>query len=98
MAADDRKRRILAHLKESTNGTQYISPKKTSKPTPTPSPTPSPPPPSQPTPTLKLTSENDRKRRIMIHVQSSSGDFGNFSLNDETRKKKIEDHIRKSLS
>ncbi len=33
MAIDDRKKRILEHLKKSTDGTQYISPQKTSEPT-----------------------------------------------------------------
>lgn len=99
MAADDRKQRILQHLKQSTDGTHYISPKKTTKPIvpPTPPPTPTPPTPvSQPTPKPPLGDE--RKRRIMTHVKSSSVNFGEFSLKDEAKKKKIEDHIRKSLS
>ncbi|MEA5533715.1 hypothetical protein [Crocosphaera sp. XPORK-15E] len=91
MAVDDRKKRILEHLKQSTDGMQYVAPKQTSEPSGTPSPTPIP----QPTPTPL---GNDRKQRIMTHVNSSSGDFGKFSLTDDKRKKKIEDHIRKSLN
>ena len=37
---DDRKKRILEHLKQSGDGTAYISPKKTSQQTPAPEPTP----------------------------------------------------------
>ncbi|MEA5511498.1 hypothetical protein VB715_17130 [Crocosphaera sp. UHCC 0190] len=91
MAVDDRKKRILEHLKQSTDGMQYVPPKPTSEPPPTPSPTPIP----QPTPTPL---GDDRKRRIMNHVNSSSGDFGDFSLTDKNQKKKIENHIRKSLN
>ncbi|WP_035798259.1 hypothetical protein [Crocosphaera chwakensis] len=93
---NDRKKRILEHLKHSTNGTQYISPKKTSKPTPTPSPIPEPTP--EPKPVLKPTLKQERKQKIMAHVNTSSQNFGSFSLEDHNKKKKIEEHIRKSLS
>ncbi|MGK7958819.1 MAG: hypothetical protein AB4063_26700 [Crocosphaera sp.] len=93
---DDRKKRILEHLKQSTDGTQYISPKKTTEPTPTPPPTPEPSP--EPKPVLKPTLKQDRKQKIMGHVNRSSENFGSFSLKDDSKKKKIEEHIRKSLS
>ena len=110
MAINDRKKRILEHLKQSTDGTEYISEKKTSKTTTspvtaseaapevpssavtTPKPTPETPPVSKP-----VLKEN-RKQKIMSHVNSSSRNFGTFSLKDEGKKKKIEEHIRKSLS
>lgn len=98
MAADDRKRRIVEHLKRSTDGMQYITPKKSTQPTPTPSPLPTPEPQPTQTPTPTPPTRNERKRRILAHVQSSSGDFGDFSLSSDQRKKQIEDHIRKSLS
>ncbi len=100
MAADDRKRRILEHLNRSTDGMQYIKPKKSTQSTSTPTPTPVPKPEPQPTPTPVPTPPkvSDRKRRILNHVQSSSGDFGDFSLSSDKRKKQIEDHIRKSLN
>ncbi|MDJ0598150.1 MAG: hypothetical protein QNJ37_04840 [Crocosphaera sp.] len=93
---NDRKKRILEHLKQSTNGTQYISPKKTSEPTPPPSPKPEPIP--EPQPVSKTTPKDDRKQKIMGHVNRSSENFGSFSLKDDSKKKKIEEHIRKSLS
>ncbi|ACB52654.1 unknown [Crocosphaera subtropica ATCC 51142] len=93
---NDRKKRILEHLKQSTNGTQYISPKNTSNPTPTPPPTPEPIP--EPKPVSKPTLKEDRKQKIMAHVNTSSQNFGSFSLKDDSKKKKIEEHIRKSLS
>ncbi|CCQ50860.1 hypothetical protein WH8501_07825 [Crocosphaera watsonii WH 8501] len=107
---DDRKKRILEHLKQSGDGTAYISPKKTSQQTPAPEPTPE----KTPEPTPETTSEqktspeplpvskpmvkDDRKQKIMAHVKSSSANFGKFSLEDDSKKKKIEEHIRKSLS
>lgn len=96
MAINDRKKRILEHLKQSTDGTSYISPKKTSEPTPTPLPTPEPTP--EPKPVAKPTLKEERKRKIMTHVNTSSQNFGSFSLKDDSKKKKIEEHIRKSLS
>ncbi len=96
MAMNDRKKRILEHLKQSTDGTHYISPKKTSKPTPTPPPIPEPTP--EPKPVAKPSLKQERKQKIMNHVNTSSQNFGSFSLKDDNKKKKIEEHIRKSLS
>lgn len=119
MAAGDRRKKILEHLAQSTNGTRYDLSQKRAKP----SITPTPPTVEIPTPsssvesstsTPSLTSSTpstpaistysftpitiqDRKRRIMSHVKSSSGDFGDFSLNPEQRKRQIIEHVRKSL-
>ncbi|MDJ0842871.1 hypothetical protein [Crocosphaera sp.] len=93
---NDRKKRILEHLKQSTDGTQYIAAKKTSEPVPPPPPTPEPTP--EPKPVSKPTLKQDRKQKIMGHVNRSSENFGSFSLKDDSKKKKIEEHIRKSLS
>jgi hypothetical protein len=97
MAIDDRKKRILEHLKQSTDGTQYISPQKTREPTSPATPT-TPPPTPETKPVSQPIVKEDRKQRIMTHVNSSSGNFGNFSLKDNGKKKKVQDHIRKSLS
>ncbi|MGK7938666.1 MAG: hypothetical protein AB4062_00610 [Crocosphaera sp.] len=110
MAINDRKKRILEHLKQSTDGTEYISVKQTvntkTSPITTPQQTPETvaSPDTTPEPTLKsepvskpIVKEN-RKRKIMSHVNNSSSNFGTFSLKDESKKKKIEEHIRKSLS
>ncbi|MDJ0658887.1 MAG: hypothetical protein QNJ42_05290 [Crocosphaera sp.] len=93
---NDRKKRILEHLKQSTNGTQYIAPNKTSEPTPPPTPIPEAKP--EPKPVSKPSLKGDRKQKIMGHVNRSSESFGSFSLKDDSKKKKIEEHIRKSLS
>lgn len=100
MATDDRKQRILEHLKRSTDeGMLFISPKTSTQPSQSSSqPTPPPKPVSQPKAIATPLSRDERKRRIMTHVKSSSGEFGDFSLSSEERKKKIEDHIRKSIS
>ncbi len=105
---NDRKKRILEHLKQSTDGTNYISPKNTSTPTPTPPPTPEATPEvipevsleatPEPKPVSKPTFKDDRKQKIMSHVNQSSKNFGSLSLKDDSKKKKIEEHIRKSLS
>ncbi len=96
MAINDRKKRILEHLKQSTDGTQYISEQKTSKTVPPPVTTPDPTP--DPTPVPQPVIKEDRKQKIMSHVNRSSSNFGTFSLKDDSKKKKVEEHIRKSLS
>lgn len=91
---NDRKKRILEHLKQSTDGTQYISPKKASTPEPVSTPEPKP----EPKPVVKPNFKQERKQKIMNHVNTSSQNFGSFSLKDDSKKKKIEEHIRKSLT
>ncbi|MDJ0508257.1 MAG: hypothetical protein QNJ64_03215 [Crocosphaera sp.] len=112
MTINDRKKRILEHLKQSTDGTQYISVKQTSKTTTSPIAAPetlespettpenleSPETTPETEPVSQPVIKDDRKQKIMSHVNSSSSNFGNFSLKDENKKTKIEEHIRKSLS
>jgi hypothetical protein len=121
MAAGDRKKKILEHLAQSTNGIRYDFSRKKAKSSisPTPSqpveiPTPSSPlgesstsTPALASPTISTATisnpsftpltKRDRKRQVMNHVKSSSGDFGDFSLNPEQRKRQIIEHVRKSL-
>jgi hypothetical protein len=96
MAADDRKKRIMEHLSRSLGGLKFTSPKKTREPS-APS-VPPPPPPTTPEPAPIVPKVIDRKRRIMEHVNRSSADFGDFSLEEKERKKQILDHIRKTQS
>ena len=111
---DDRKKRILEHLKQSADVSSYISTKKTSKTKATPPATPEPTstvetsPEAEKTPEVETSPEplpvskpivkDARKQKIMAHVSSSSANFGKFSLEDDGKKKKIEEHIRKSLT
>ncbi|MGK7931357.1 MAG: hypothetical protein AB4041_07980 [Microcystaceae cyanobacterium] len=103
MANDDRKQRILQHLKESTAGVQY-SAKKTTKPSPEPFPSVVEPNPSlsvvepKPSPVVVPPVVQTRKQKVMNHVKLSSEKFGDFSLDTpDSRKKQIEDHLKKSL-
>ena len=103
MSSADRKRRILDHLNKSVEKSEFLTPNPP-KPATTelssfgtedikvPEPIPAPvvePPPSR---------QTDRKRQVMTHVNQSSGDFGDFSLSSEADKKKVLNHIRKSLT
>lgn len=98
MAADDRKRRILQHLSLSSD---IIKPKQvtsrvSAEPiTPEPEIAPEPP---KTIPNQK-TNKEERKRRILNHLKSSSSDFRLSSLESQEsqRKQKIKDHVRKSL-
>jgi hypothetical protein len=100
MAADDRKRRIMSHLAQSSDGMKYISPTKNTQsksttpaiPDPLPKVTP------EPTPIAPRVKAGDRKRRIMDHVNQSSANFGNFSLDEKEHKRQVMEHVRKSLS
>lgn len=98
MATDDRKRRIMEHLAESSGG-KVIKAKKTTKPetpiAPKATPAPTPPPAPEDTSMLPKMKMNERKRKVMNHVNYSSN-FGDFSLEDKGRKKKVMDHVRKS--
>jgi hypothetical protein len=87
MASEDRKRRIREHLARSADGIKF-----TSSSTPAPAPTPAPiTPPPEPIPKME-----SRKRDVMDHLSLSSSEFGDFSLSEEARKKRILDHVRKS--
>jgi hypothetical protein len=86
MASEDRKRRIREHLARSADGMKFTST------TPAPAPTPAPiTPPPEPIPKME-----SRKRDVMDHLSLSSSEFGDFSLSEEARKKRILDHVRKS--
>ncbi len=87
--ADDRKQRILNHLKQSSGGNFY-APRRT--------PSPETPPPSLPDPTPVAPPVINRKQQIMVHLKQSSRNFGEFSLDTpEKRKQQIKDHLKKSL-
>jgi len=96
----DRKRQILEHLKKSSDTLKLI-PQKTIIKTETeeilPVPVVSIPEPV-PQPSVTKSKTEDRKRRILSHVNQSSGEFGSFSLSKEAEKKQIQEHLRKSLS
>jgi len=96
----DRKRRILEHLNKSSDTLKLI-PQKTIIKTETAEILPTPPVPApEPAPQVSVTKSKteDRKRKILSHVKQSSGEFGSFSLSNESEKKQIQEHLRKSLS
>jgi hypothetical protein len=96
----DRKRRIFEHLNKSSDTLKLI-PKKTIIKTETEEILPTPPVPApEPAPQVSVTKSKteDRKRKILSHVKQSSGEFGSFSLSNESEKKQIQEHLRKSLS
>jgi hypothetical protein len=96
----DRKRQILEHLKKSSDTLKLI-PQKTIIKTETEEILPTPPVPvPDPVPQISVTKSKteDRKRKILSHVKQSSGEFGSFSLSNESEKKQIQEHLRKSLS
>lgn len=96
----DRKRRILEHLNKSSD-TLKLTPKTTSIKTEAeeiPIVTPDRVPELMPEPSVTKSKIEDRKRRILSHVSQSSGEFGSFSLSNESEKKQIQEHLRKSLS
>lgn len=98
----DRKQRILEHLNKSSDILKSPPLKSAStteiEEVPTITITPDRVP--EPVPQVSVTKSKaeDRKRRILSHVSQSSGEFGNFSLSNETEKKQIQEHLRKSLS
>jgi hypothetical protein len=97
MATDDRKRRILDHLSQSSRNADYI-PK---KPFAGIEPAPLLPEPVAPTPVPAAAPKvkaKDRKRRIMEHLSMSSKEFGEIvsTSDEEKRKRKIQEHIRES--
>lgn len=98
MAADDRKRKILDHLSLSAGGIKYTS--STSQRNPTT---------SENTPTLPklektftppspLPKVENRKRRIIDHLNLSSNDFKSVvDDSDNQKKQQIQAHLKKSL-
>ena len=95
MATDDPKKRIMEHLAKSSDTMKSVSVKKTTKPKPSAPLTPPPPETASPEPTpVKV----DRKRQILDHVNRSGSDVGKFSQSEEQRKKRIQEHVRKSKS
>ncbi len=96
MAASDRKRRILEHIKRSSGGIQYASASQEMPASPEISALPPPPPTPEPPPP-KLTAR-EQKQRIINHTKLSSGEFGDFSVSGEQRKRQIEEHLRKSIA
>ncbi len=103
----DRKKKILDHLAKSsdilkTPVAKPISPVPsesvaTSAPI-IPDPEPTPPPTVTKPSTVSKSESSDRKRRILAHLNQSSSDFGDVLKSDEPDKKRIQDHLRKSLS
>ena len=96
---DERKKRIMEHLGKSSDTIKSVSVKKTTKrntpPTPPPVATPSAPDTASPQPNpVKV----DQKRRILAHLSRSGSDVGKFSESEEQRKKRIQEHVRKSKS
>ena len=96
----DRKRRILEHLNKSSDTLKLI-PQKTVIKTEIEEILPTPPvlvPEPAPQVSVTKSKTEDRKRKILSHVKQSSGEFGSFSLSNESEKKQIQEHLRKSLS
>ncbi|MDY6785992.1 MAG: hypothetical protein SW833_26170 [Cyanobacteriota bacterium] len=86
MTADDRKKRILAHLARSSDNFNLGLPKRPSETAaPAPAPTPAPAP-----------KTDSRKQNIMTHLERSGGNVKTFSLSSQRRKSQILNHIRQS--
>jgi hypothetical protein len=97
MINGDRKKRILEHISRSSELNLAPSPKTSKSPTSEKANTPEV---TSPTPEISPMTENppqQRKREIMSHLNRSSADFASFSLSSESRKKQIQEHIRKSI-
>ena len=100
MANSDRKRRILDHVTQSADGLKFLNTNlKSAAPEPeTPPPIVEPPPIAPPPVSITKVSSEERKRRILNHVTQSSGEFGSFSLDpSESEKKRVLEHLRKSV-
>ena len=96
----DRKRRILEHLNKSSDILK-LNPLKSALKTEieeVPPVTPDRVPELVSEPSVTKSKIEDRKRRILSNVNQSSGEFGSFSLSNESEKKQIQEHLRKSLS
>ncbi|MDJ0799604.1 MAG: hypothetical protein QNJ51_22785 [Calothrix sp. MO_167.B12] len=96
MSANERSRRILEHLKKTSNvKMKFTSPRlKLSEPAPVKE-TPAPPPP--PTPTTPKKPEN-RKKQVMEHLTRSGTNFDLSSASSGRRKQRIQEHIRRSIN
>lgn len=103
----DRKKKILDHLAKSSDilKTPVAKPSSplSSESVPTsapiiPDPEPTPPPTVTKPSTVSKSESSDRKRRILAHLNQSSSNFGDVLKSDEPDKKRIQDHLRKSLS
>ncbi len=88
MAANDRKKRIMEHLKL-TGNLNFKRRSPSSKPETSPTPIT----PTTPTPPI---SPNSRKKRIKEHLARSSANFNCFSLSSQQRKQQIQEHVRLS--
>jgi hypothetical protein len=100
MATSDRKRRILDHVIQSADGLKFLNTNlKSAAPEPeTPLPIVELPPIAPPPVSITKVSSEERKRRILNHVTQSSGEFGSFSLDpSESEKKRVLEHLRKSV-
>ena len=96
----DRKRRILEHLSKSSDSLK-LTPQKSSLTTEAEeilTVTPDRVPELMAEPSTAKSKIEDRKRQILSHVNQSSGGFDSFSLSNESEKKQIQEHLRKSLS
>lgn len=103
----DRKKKILDHLAKSSDilKTPVTKP---SSPVPAESvstsapivlePEPTPPPTVSKPSAVSTPESSDRKRRILAHLNQSSSNFGDVLKSDEPDKKRIQEHLRKSLS
>jgi len=95
MATSERKRKILEHLAKSIDKPSLVTPQ--SLPQPEPEIVIKPPEPERPLLITPKLSPAERKRRILSHVQESSGNFGDFELKNPLSKQQKMEHIRKSL-
>jgi hypothetical protein len=95
MATSERKRKILEHLAKSIDKPSLVTPQ--SPPQPEPEIVVKPPEPERPLMITPKLSPAERKRRILSHVQESSGNFGDFELKAPLSKQQKMEHIRKSL-
>jgi hypothetical protein len=104
MSSADRKRKILDHLNQSVEKSEFLTPKSANPPgleSPRPEPEaikPLPEPPPAPLVETAASRQAERKRRVITHVNQSSGNFGDFSLSSPAEQQKKRDHIRKSLA
>ncbi|MDJ0677912.1 MAG: hypothetical protein QNJ36_21435 [Calothrix sp. MO_167.B42] len=104
MIDNERKRRILEHLQQTSNvkiklpSTSLKSSEPKPAPAATPTPTPPPPPPPAPTPTITFQTPESRKKLVMQHLARSGVDFDLSSASLEKRKQKIKEHINKSTN
>jgi hypothetical protein len=97
MATSERKRKILEHLAKSIDKSSLLIPQSPPLSQPEPEIVVKPPEPERPILITPKLSPAERKRRVLSHVQESSGNFGNFELKTPLSKQQKMEHIRKSL-